>query len=89
MRVVDLLNDLDVDYMRISSIRYDDNKGTSYFTDRMLEVGIYIANDEAIEISSGGKFIGAFDFKKYKTYRDENGIILEDKKLRYLEIYMK
>jgi len=39
------------------------------------------------------QFIGAFNFKKYKTYRDthdsENYVILEDNKLRYLEIYMK
>jgi hypothetical protein len=89
MRIVDLLNDLNIDYMQISSIRYDDNKGTSYFTNEMLSAGFKILNDEAIEISSCSKFIGAFDFTKYKIYRDNKGVILEDKKSRYLEIYLK
>jgi hypothetical protein len=89
MKITELLNDLDIDYMQISSIRYDDNKGTSYFTNEMLSAGFKILNDEAIEISSGSKFIGAFDFTKYKIYRDNEGVILEDKKSRYLEIYLK
>jgi hypothetical protein len=89
MKITELLNDLDIDYMQISSIRYDDNKGTSYFTNEMLSTGFKILNDEAIEISSGSKFIGAFDFTKYKIYRDNEGVILEDKKSRYLEIYLK
>ncbi len=89
MKITELLDDLNIDYMEIESLRYDDNNGTSYLTDELLQVGIRILNDEAIEISSSSKFIGAFDFTKYKIYRDNKGVILEDKKSRYLEIYLK
>ena len=89
MKIAELFDDLDIDYMQISSIRYDDNKGTSYFTNEMLSAGFKILNDEAIKISSHSEFIGAFDFTKYKIYRDNKCVILEDKKLRYLEIYLK
>ena len=93
MKIAELFDDLDIPFIQISSIRYDDNKGTSYFTDEMLSAGFKILNDEAIEISSGSKFIGAFDFTKYKIYREiyrgDKCVILEDKKLRYLEFYLK
>ena len=89
MKIAELFDDLDIPFIQISSIRYDDNKGTSYFTNEMLSAGFKILNDEAIEISSSSKFIGAFDFTKYKIYRDDKGVILEDKKLRYLEFYLK
>ena len=89
MKFTELLDDLNIDYMEIESLRYDDNNGTSYLIDNLLRVGIRILNDEAIEISDISKFIGAFSFKNYKIYHDNSYIILEDKKLRYLEIYLK
>lgn len=89
MNITQFFDGLDIDYMQISSIRYDDNKGTSYLTNEMLSAGFKILNDEAIQISSRSEFIGAFDFTNYKIYRDNKGVILEDKKLRYLEIYLK
>ena len=91
MKIAELFDSLDVLFMQISSIRYGDNKRTSYLTNEMLSAEFKIINDEAIEISSSSssKFIGAFDFTKYKIYRDYKCVILEDKKLRYLEIYLK
>lgn len=89
MKIAELFDSLNVLFMQISSIRYDDNKGTSYLTNEMLSAEFKIINDEAIVISSSSKFIGAFDFTKYKIYRDDKCVILEDKKLRYLKIYLK
>lgn len=89
MKIAELFDDLDIPFIQISSIRYDDNKGTSYLTNEMLSAGFKIFNDEAIVISSRSKFIGAFDFTNYKIYRDNKCVILEDKKSRYLEIYLK
>lgn len=91
MKIAELFDSLDVLFMQISSIQYDDNKGTTYLTNEMLSAEFKIINDEAIAIviSSSSKFIGAFDFTKYKIYRDDKCVILEDKKLRYLKIYLK
>ena len=93
MKIAELFDSLNVLFMQISSIRYDDNKGTSYLTNEMLSAEFKIINDEAIVISSSSSsssnFIGAFDFTKYKIYRDDKCVILEDKKLRCLEIYLK
>ena len=50
MKIAELFDDLDIPFIQISSIRYDDNKGTSYFTNEMLSAGFKILNDEAIEI---------------------------------------
>lgn len=95
MKIEELFDSLDVPFTQISSIRYDDNKGTSYLTNEMLSTRFEILWDEAIEISTSpsSTFIGAFDFKKYTierdVYRGNEYIILEDKKFRYLEIYLK
>lgn len=85
----DLCDTLGISYMDISSIRYDDNKGTSYNCNEMLHIGIKILSDEAIQITGFGNFIGAFNFNKYKTYSEVSFFVLEDDKSRYLEIYLK
>lgn len=85
----DLCDTLGISYMNISSIRYDDNEGTSYNCDEMLRVGIKIINNVAIQITGFGNFIGAFNFNKYKVYSEPSSFILEDNKLRFLEIYLK
>ena len=36
MKIAELFDDLDIPFIQISSIRYDDNKGTSYLTNEML-----------------------------------------------------
>lgn len=93
MELMDLLDSLDLSIKDIKTIAYDDNKGTRYTCNDLSKIGIKILYDEAISITGFGQFIGAFNFKKYETYRDEHDnekyIILEDNKLRYLEIYMK
>lgn len=85
----DLCDTLGISYTDISSIRYDDNKGTSYNCNEMLHVGIKILYNEAIQITGFGNFIGAFDFNKYEIYSESSYFILEDNKSRYLEIYLK
>lgn len=90
MKIGEFYDEIGIEkFTDIKSIRYDDNNGSSCFCEDLLRVGIEIMNDEAIIINGICKFIGAFNFNKYKTYRDEKGVIFEDNKNRYIEVYFK
>lgn len=85
----DLCDTLGISWQDIVSIRYDDNKGTSYVCNDIVHIGIKILYNEAIQLIGVGDFIGAFNFNKYKIYSEPSYFVLEDDKLRYLEIYLK
>ena len=95
MKIEELFDSLGVSFTQILGIRYDDNKGAFYFTDEMQSARFEILYDDAIEISTSSSsiFMGSFDFTKYEiergVYRGNEYILLEDKKFRYLQIFLK